>query len=116
MLEHMKKQCTTGYVNFTFRIPRDRADEIQKMLVSLGAEDVKDSIAWEEVFPEFNPSVALRGARKREGLTQIELANLIGIKQIHISKMENNKRSIGKEMAKQFANVLHIDYRVFLKE
>ena len=114
MLEHMKKQYITGYVNFSFRIPKDRADEAQKVLASLGAEDVKDSVAWEEVFPEFNPSVALRGARNREGLTQTELADQIGIKQIHISQMENNKRPIGKEMAKRFAKVLNLDYRVFL--
>ncbi len=114
MLGHMKKQNMTGYVNFSFRISRERAEEVQKTLISLGAEDVKDSVAWEELFPDFDSSVALRGARKREGLTQVELANQIGINQIHISQMENNKRPIGKEMAKRFAKILNVDYRVFL--
>ena len=49
-----------------------------------------------------------------ENLTQKELSDRIGIKQVHISQMENNKRPIGKEMAKRFSKVLYVDYRVFL--
>ena len=73
-----------------------------------------ESVPWEEVYPDFNGSVALRGARKREGLTQKELAALLGVSQTHISEMEHGKRPIGKEMAKRLAKVLKADYRVFL--
>jgi len=83
-------------------------------MASYGAEEVVESIPWEKSFPNYNSSVALRGARHKESLTQKELAKLIGIGQHHISEMENGKRPIGKEMAKKFAEVLHIDYRVFL--
>ena len=114
MLEPTKRLNTPGYVSFSFRISAKRAEKARRALISLGAEDVKDSVSWEEVFPDFTPSVALRGARKREGLTQRELADRIGIKQVHISQMENEKRPIGKEMAKRLANVLDVDYRVFL--
>ena len=73
-----------------------------------------ESVHWKEVFPDFSPGVALRGARKREGLTQKELAEGISVKQVHISQMENEKRPIGKEMAKRLAKVLKVNYRVFL--
>jgi transcriptional regulator with XRE-family HTH domain len=42
------------------------------------------------------------------------LSGLTGIPQRHISEMENGKRPIGKKNAKKFAEVLKIDYRVFL--
>jgi DNA-binding XRE family transcriptional regulator len=69
-----------------------------------------ESIPWEEVYPDFNGSVALRGARKREALTQKELAELVGASQTHISERERGKRPIGKDMAK----VLKVNCRVFL--
>jgi DNA-binding XRE family transcriptional regulator len=87
---------------------------IKNIIISCRTKKAKESVPWEEVYPNFNPSVALRGARKKEGLTQEELAQLIGISQTHISEMENGKRTIGKEMAKRLSNILKIDYRVFL--
>nr|WP_081703114.1 helix-turn-helix transcriptional regulator [Desulfuromonas sp. TF] len=72
----------------------------------------------DEAFPEYavNPlGTALRGARAREGMTQRELAARTGIPQRHISEMENCKRPIGKERARELAEALHVsDYRVFL--
>jgi plasmid maintenance system antidote protein VapI len=73
-----------------------------------------ESVPWEEVYPDFNGRVALRGARKREALTQKELARLVGVSQTHISEMEHGKRPIGKDMAKRLAKVLRVNYRVFL--
>ena len=58
--------------------------------------------------------VCIRGGRGKEGLTQKQLADLIGFVQHHISEMENGKRSVGKEMAKKLSEVLNVDYRVFL--
>ena len=72
------------------------------------------SVPWDEVYPDFNGSVALRESRKREALTQKELARLVGVNQTHISEMEHGKRPIGKDMAKRLAKILKINYRVFL--
>lgn len=52
--------------------------------------------------------------RKRRDLTQIELAKRLDIKQHHISEMENNRRSIGKVMAKRIAALLDFDYKKLL--
>ena len=69
---------------------------------------------FEELFPGFHAGNALRGARSREGLTQVQLAAMIGVKPTHISPMERGKRPIGKEMARRLAKVLRIGYKVFL--
>ena len=58
--------------------------------------------------------MALRGYRTREALTQVQLAELTGIPQRHISEMEHGKRIIGKETVCKLAKALKVDYRVFL--
>lgn len=116
MLEPTRESITTEYVERRYRIPANKLIEVQEAMASYGAEEIESlaSIPWGEVYTGFNPSVALRGARKRENLTQKELANLIGISQTHISEMEHGKRPIGREMAKRFARALNVDYRIFL--
>jgi DNA-binding XRE family transcriptional regulator len=115
MSEAMKKPTTGAYVEVRFRIPVTKVVEVKEVLASYGViAEEPESLPWEEVYPDFNGSVALRGARKREGLTQKELAALVGISQTHISEMEHGKRPIGKEMARRLAKVLKADYRVFL--
>jgi len=68
----------------------------------------------EEVFPDMHPGSAIKGARHRENLTQAGLAQKIGVKQHHISEMENGRRPIGKDMAKRLAKALNTGYKVFL--
>lgn len=83
-------------------------------------EDIDQPISAHEFFrgafvgdrPEW--AVHLRGFRVREGLTQLELAQLLGIRQSQISEMERGKRSIGKNFAKKLADFFHTDYRSFL--
>ena len=86
-------------------------------LKPLGFVDTSDSIPWREVLEykdEALPGVCLRGGRYREGITQKQLADMIGLPQRHISEMENGKRPIGKEMAKRLGKALNISYKVFL--
>ena len=56
----------------------------------------------------------LRSCRMSAELTQIELARRLGISQIHLSQMENNKRPIDRENAETLAQVLDCDYRGLL--
>lgn len=44
-------------------------------------------------------------------MTQAELADKTGIRQHHLSEIENNKRSLGKANAKKLAAMLNCDYR-----
>ena len=76
-----------------------------------------DFIPWREalgVTGEELPGRCVQGGRYKEGLTQVQLAKLIGVPQRHISEMENNKRPIGKEMAKRLGKALKVSYKVFL--
>lgn len=115
MSEAMKKPAMADYVEVRFRIPAGKLVEAQQAMASYGAiAEEPESVPWEKVYPDFNGSVALRGARKRESLTQKELARLVKISQTHISEMEHGKRAIGKDMAKRLAKVLKVNYRVFL--
>jgi ribosome-binding protein aMBF1 (putative translation factor) len=57
---------------------------------------------------------SLQGARMKEDLTQEKLAKKLKISQANLSKMEHGKRTIGKKMAQRIANVLNVDYRIFL--
>ena len=64
----MKKPTMADYVEVRFRIPADRLLEAQQAMASYGAiAGGQESVPWERVYPDFNGSVALRGARKREG-------------------------------------------------
>jgi DNA-binding XRE family transcriptional regulator len=77
------------------------------------------SIDWKDAFKETfgdmpSSAVSLKGMRNREGWTQAELGKKLDISQANLSKMENGKRAIGKNIAKRLAEVFKTDYRVFL--
>lgn len=100
----------------TYRMPRLVAEELQAYI-----EARVDStfIPAEQVLPELfdpvqGPAVVLRGTRYRAELTQKQLAEKLGIRQHHLSEMENGKRPIGKEMAKKLAKALNADWRVLM--
>ena len=125
MLELMKRQTTDNFVDIFLRgVPSEKAEmvkeAIEKILELAGMplksmEEYDDRLySIEEVFPDFHIGHALRGLRSREGLTQKQLAEMIGAKPSHISEMENGKRPIGRDMAKRLARALRTEYKVFL--
>lgn len=59
-------------------------------------------------------AIALRGLRRREGLTQLEIGKILNISQGNLSQMERGKRPIGKRIAKRLAELFKTDYRLFL--
>ena len=56
----------------------------------------------------------LRLYRQRAELTQAALAGRSGIRQHHLSEMENNRRPLGKANARKLAEILDCDYRRLL--
>ncbi|MFH1941776.1 MAG: helix-turn-helix transcriptional regulator [bacterium] len=117
MQEHTKKPPTET-VELRFLGPIVNMARAIETLKPLGFMDASDSVPWREAYPECSEAQligkALAGVRYREGLTQIQLSELTGIPQRHISEMENGKRTIGKEMAKRLGKTLNISYKVFL--
>lgn len=64
------------------------------------------SIAWKNDFPGLQENKAgtyLAGARHREGLAPLQLAEKCGVPQRHLSEMGTGKRPIGKETAQKLA-------------
>ncbi len=117
MLERTRKR-PTDTVELRFRGPAAKQEEAARLLAKLGFESADDAIPWREAFPEYSeeeyPAVSLRAARRREGLTQKELAVLSGIPQAHISLMERGMMAIGVTRAKRLAKALNTGYKVFL--
>ncbi len=115
MLEPTKKRRTRS-VELRFLVPEDAAEAARKAIAPY-IEEETSTIPWREALGLDDaelPGRSLRGARAKEGVTQKELARSIGVRQEHISAMENNRRPIGKAMAKRLAEALKVDYRVFL--
>ncbi len=116
MLERTKKPRTEA-VALTFTGPAAKAREAMVAMRALGFHEAEESLPWRDALG-YNeaelPGVFLAGARFREGMTQVELAERTGIPRRHISEMENGKRPIGKQTARKLAEVLNVDARRFL--
>jgi DNA-binding XRE family transcriptional regulator len=120
MSVRMKKPPINDECVLTVRGPQARAATALMALRALGfvEAETRETVPWREVLPPIpeaeRPGRMLRAARMKEDLSQIQLAQLTGIPQRHISEMEHGKRSIGKDRAKKLAEALKLDYHVFL--
>ena len=104
-----------------YRLTPSKAKVVLKLIQELAVDDDNESelVPADEVFKDLHKKYGkggsvVRGMRAREGLTQVELAEKIGVPQTDISQIENGKRPIGKKMAERLAKVFNSDYRVFL--
>jgi len=110
MLELTKKPLIDGRWEICAIVPEGRVD-----LVTLAIEEAASpSIPASEVFSNSTPGSRLRGARGLLGMTQAQLAKKIGINTPNLSAMENNRRPIGKAMAKKIGEVLDFPYQSLL--
>jgi DNA-binding XRE family transcriptional regulator len=127
MSAHTKARTTKELTEIRLEVPaRDAARVRQAIggilaLVGKGARlldknqiDDDAIYSFEETFPDSTPGRRLRGLRTREGITQKELADTLGIQQHHVSEMESGVRKIGLAMAKRIAKAYTISHRVFL--
>ena len=103
----------------TFLIPRSEVKNVIRLIEKKAIQEEGDSVPWQEAFQERfkkigKPAIMIRGARTKEGMSQVQLAKKLGIDQADLSKMENGKRTIGKNMAKKLGKILRIHYQLFL--
>lgn len=95
------------------------------LLIKIHFDSKAKKSAWEECTPweevaasriakYTKAGIALRGARYRENLSQKQLAELCGISQDNLSKMECGKRPIGPHLAERLGKALHIASKLLL--
>ncbi len=109
MLAHTKKP-PVELLHVT--CPKEVYAEVLKVLEGYDCR-VERAVPAEEILDQ-SPAAMLKGARYREDMTQAQLSEKTGIPRRHISDMENGRRTIGKQNAHKLAEVLRVDYRVFL--
>src|SRR5690606_33769726 len=103
-----------------FYLVKPVVENLLQLVRSIQPESGYDDLSpITEVYPNLKDkakrvAAALRGSRYKEGITQIELAKKLHITQGDLSKMENGKRPIGNKLAQRIANILNVDYRIFL--
>lgn len=120
MLALTKTLTTGGIAEFCLRVPAPLAGAVEKALEGIqallkeGGELYNEEGERLEQAAPAPPCRVLSGFRKRDGLTQEELAKSLGIKQQHVSDMENGKRLISKKTAQKLAAIFNTTYKTFL--
>lgn len=74
---------------------------------------------WRDLFKKridekTEQGLLLTGLRLREGYTQKQLGNLIGVSQTNVCAMENGRRPISKKTAQKLAALFKVKYQRFL--
>jgi len=103
-------------------IPSDSLRLFSELVIKLGgrlltSKDEEDAITLSPpILEQERVGRMLKGARLRAGMTQNQLAKVIGVPQSHISEYETNKRRIPHPKAQDLARVLntvasHFEYR-----
>ena len=77
-------------------------------------DEGEEVFSAEEIFPEGNPAMLLRGYRGKMGITQKELAGKLGVTQNRVSDMESGKRPISKDIAVKLGELFDTPYKSFL--
>lgn len=102
-----------------FSVPKKQVKGLMDLINDYRISDDQGAVPSDEVFKDLyakygKSGSTLRGARGRDGLTQLQLSKKLGMPQSNISQIENGKRPIGKKLAKRLAKIFKTDYRVFL--
>jgi DNA-binding XRE family transcriptional regulator len=129
MLGRMSTRTTSKTTEITLVVPSKAAAQMKEIIANmwtLAGHKMKRNIieddeieedkfyTYEEVFPDSHPGSRLSGLRHREGLTQKQMAEKLGIPLRHFSEMERGTRAIGLEMAKHIGSIFNIGHQVFL--
>lgn len=118
----MKKPLTEVQIRVGNKMLQFRhvpSKQIKPILVLLEGYE-EPSVSWRESAKNRmntaggEAAYMLQNARKMAEMTQIQLADKLGMPQGNISQIESGKRVVGKALAKRLAKIFNLDYRVFL--
>jgi DNA-binding XRE family transcriptional regulator len=112
MLEVTKTRITGGRVSLEVKVPERIADAVEAAIQSVDTES--RLYTPEEIFGPSSVGRLIRGARAREGMTQVELAKRIGVSKAYLSDLEHDRRAVGKNLAKTIGAAVGVNWKVFL--
>jgi len=115
-----------GGKEISYHIPRSARQQLDTFLkdLEISKNEItpwEEAISWEILAKDRiekykKTGLVLRGARYRENISQVKLAELSGVHQNEISKIENGKRTVGEKVAKRLAKPLKINYLLLLED
>lgn len=101
-----------------FKVPSEKARGILILLDDyrvLDDESLSIDDAFQHLYEKTSKGASLlRGFRRRDKLTQAQLAKKLFTTQSVIAELESAKRSISKKMAQKIGKLFDVDYREFL--
>ena len=100
-------------------LPQDEAKVVIRALKTISSYLLKRSdeqySSWREDDSGPNGVGSLiKALRKKQGVSQKELAEKLDIKQYNLSRLETGTRTISKLMAQRLGGVFNMDYKDFL--
>ena len=116
MLGHTKKHLTSSDIVILVRgkeielkgsIRLSIANIINE-LIDVNSSSAKEIHGEWLLSPRMRVAKYLKGIRKREGLTQLEVCKILKIEQSNLSKMENGERPIPKNLILRFSKLFKI--------
>lgn len=123
-LKHNDLQVADGEAIISLKVPSSHALKVAeaiKGILNLSGHKVRhinnegeELVDSAKVFAHVTPGQMIHGLRGKEGITQAEFAERIGITQNMVSDMESGRRNISVNMAKRIAEEFKVPYKMFL--
>ena len=117
-------ELADGETLISLKVPSDHAVKVAetiKSVLGLAGHKVRhvnrngeELVNSRDVFANVTPGAKIRGLRTKEGITQVEFADRLGITQNMVSDMESGRRNISLNMAKRIAEEFKVPYKMFL--
>ncbi len=117
-----KIEISEGKKRKLYLVPNETSRAVSTLLDGLTAKTYADEASSVDVFdlyPDLKDStkragIVFHGIRLREGLSQKQMGEKVGLHQTDVSKIEKGERAIGKKLAVRIGKSLGIDYKRFL--
>ena len=118
-----------GAETLQFAVTRQSADALRTFIVSLMQNQEytpksEPNVSWRTLAEQTGDlehgnrlseiALTVRAYRKKQGMTQSELAAKLGCKQANVSAIEKGARPIGVAMAKKLAKLFAVDVSLFI--